>query len=214
MIKIYPSLLSADFSDLKKDIKKVSNADGLHLDIMDGSFVPNISFGFPVLKSIRPITDMFFDTHLMIDNPEKYIPEFAKYSDSVTIHYETTNHLNRAVSMIKENNCLAGVSVNPHTPVSLLEEIIPFIDCVLVMSVNPGFGGQKFIETSYAKIRKLKALKDELNPELEIIVDGGVDTGNIRELFNCGATVFVAGSSVYGSDNPSEKIDILKGMIE
>ena len=172
MVRLLPSLLAADFANLERDIKKIENyADGLHLDIMDGQFVPNISFGIPVLKSLREITNMHFDTHLMIINPENYIENFAEFSNAITVHYEASTHLHRIVNQIKEKGCQAGVSLNPHTPVSVLEEILPELDKVLIMSVNPGFTGQKFIPSILLKVKKLKEMSEKLNPNLEIIVD-------------------------------------------
>lgn len=211
MVKILPSILAADFSNLKKEIKKIeAYVDGFHMDIMDGHFVPNISFGTPILKSLRKITKSHFDTHLMIYNPDLYIEKFAEFSDSITVHYEAVNHLNRTIQLIKKNGCKTGVSLNPHTPVFLLEEILCEIDKVLLMSVNPGFTGQKFLESTYDKVLKLHTMKKDLNPTLEIMVDGGINTDNIKKLYEKGAETFIVGASIFHSKNPIESIDELK----
>lgn len=202
MVKIYPSLLAADFNNLENEISEIEDiVDGLHMDIMDGSFVPNISFGFPILNSVRKISNLNFDTHLMIKNSDSYIDEFSKTSRQLTVHYEAVTHLHRTVSRIKELGCEAGVSLNPHTPVFLLEEILPYLDRVLIMSVNPGFTGQKFIESSYKKIKKLHEMKLKLNPTLDIMVDGGVGENNIAKLYNCGVTSFVVGAGVFHQED-------------
>jgi len=211
MVKIYPSLLSADFFNLEKDIRKIEKkADGLHLDVMDGNFVPNISFGNPIIKSLRSHTSLFFDTHLMIDNPEIFIEDFSKYSDSLTIHYEATNHLDRAINLIKEKGLRAGVSINPHTNVSLLENILNIVDSILIMSVNPGFGGQSFIDYSIDKIKSLKSIINNKNLDVEIQVDGGVSKDNISSLYKAGAKTFISGSAIFKSTNPENEIKIMK----
>jgi len=215
MVKFFPSLLAANFFDLSGDIRKIEKiSDGLHLDVMDGFFVPNISFGFPVIKSVRENTDMFFDTHLMIESPERYIDRFCELSDAVTVHYESTVHLHRAVSMIKEKGCKAGVSLNPSTPVAVLQEILPYLDTVLIMSVNPGFTGQKFIETSVQKVARLAGLCGILDCNVEIMVDGGVNCGNIQKLYNAGATSFVLGAAVFHADDPQTAIQELRKAVE
>ncbi|HNV06251.1 MAG TPA: ribulose-phosphate 3-epimerase [Petrotogaceae bacterium] len=215
MVKFFPSLLAANFFDLSGDIRKIEKiSDGLHLDVMDGFFVPNISFGFPVIKSVRENTDMFFDTHLMIESPERYIDRFCELSDAVTVHYESTVHLHRAVSMIKEKGCKAGVSLNPSTPVAVLQEILPYLDTVLIMSVNPGFTGQKFIETSVQKVARLAGLCGILDCNVEIMVDGGVNSGNIQKLYDAGATSFVLGAAVFHADDPQTAIQELRKAVE
>jgi ribulose-phosphate 3-epimerase len=211
MVKIYPSILSADFFNLEKDLKRVEkNADGLHMDVMDGNFVPNISFGNPIIKAIRNHSEMYFDTHLMIDNPEKYVEEFSKYSDSLTIHYEATNHLDRTINAIKETGTKAGVSINPHTSISLLENILNVVDSVLIMSVNPGFGGQSFINYSIDKIKALKKMIDMKDLNVSIQVDGGVSKDNIKALYDAGATEFISGSAIFKAKDPEEEIKIMK----
>lgn len=211
MVKIYPSILSADFFNLEKDLKRVEkNADGLHMDVMDGNFVPNISFGNPIIKAVKKHTNMYLDTHLMIDNPEKYVDEFSKYSNSLTIHYEATNHLDRTINLIKEKGIKAGVSINPHTSVYLLENILNIVDSVLIMSVNPGFGGQPFIDYSIDKIKDLKLLINKKKLNVNIQVDGGVDKNNIKNLYDAGATEFISGSAIFKSNNPEEEIRIMK----
>ncbi|KLO20792.1 ribulose-phosphate 3-epimerase [Marinitoga sp. 1197] len=211
-MKIYPSILAADFSKLGEHIKSVeNNIDGIHLDIMDGVFVQNISFGSPIVKYVRKITDKYLDTHLMIIEPDRYIEDYAKMGvNGITVHYEAVTHLHRTITKIKELGCDAGVSLNPHTPVLLLEEILPFVDRVLIMSVNPGFTGQKFIPEIFMKIKKLKKLIDEKGLNTVIEVDGGVGLKNIRELYNSGVREFVVGAGVFHQVNPSEAAKRLK----
>jgi len=210
---IAPSLLSADFSKLKDEIEMVNNsaADWLHIDIMDGVFVPNISFGFPVLKYIKKYSRKPLDVHLMIIDPDRYIERFADHgADIITVHYEACNHLHRTIQLIKEKGKKAGVVINPHTSVTLLENIINELDLVLIMSVNPGFGGQKFIPRTYRKIEELKSLIRQNEADTLIEVDGGVDLSKARKLFDAGANVLVAGNTVFSSENPTETISRLK----
>ncbi|MGA1862124.1 ribulose-phosphate 3-epimerase [Deferribacter thermophilus] len=210
---IAPSILSADFSRLGEEIKLVeeAGADWIHIDVMDGRFVPNITIGPVVVKSIRKVTKLPFDVHLMIVEPEKYIEDFVKAgADIITVHAEATNHLHRLVENVKMLGVKAGVSINPATSLSTIEEILPFIDMVLVMSVNPGFGGQKFIETSLQKIRRLKEMINNVGRDILIEVDGGVNDSNAKLLRDAGCDVLVAGSYIFGSDNYKEKIDSLK----
>ncbi|MCG8578887.1 MAG: ribulose-phosphate 3-epimerase [Bacteroidales bacterium] len=212
---IAPSLLAADFSNLKKDIELINNseADWFHLDIMDGVFVPNISFGIPVLESIKPLAKKPFDVHLMITQPERYIETFKNAgADLFNVHYEASTHLHRTVQTVHANNMKAGVTLNPHTPISVLEDIVAELDLVLLMSVNPGFGGQKFIENTYNKVEQLKELILKKNSRALIQVDGGVDNTNAAQLVEKGADVLVAGSYVFKSANPEETIKGLKEL--
>ena len=210
---ISPSILASDFGNLQRDIEMLnrSEADWIHVDVMDGMFVPNISFGFPVLDTAKKHATKPLDVHLMIVEPDRYIERFAKGGASgITVHYEACPHLNRTVNAIKELGCKAGVALNPHTPVSFLEDIIEYLDLVLIMSVNPGFGGQKFIGNTYKKLRELKRLSSELNPQLYIEVDGGVDNSNAQKLTDAGANVLVAGNSVFSASDPLAAIRELK----
>jgi len=212
---ISPSLLAADFMNLKADIDMVNNsdADWFHLDIMDGVFVPNISYGLPLVSQISKIATKPLDVHLMIVDPDRYIEAFKKAgSDILTVHYEACTHLHRTVQNIHSHGMKAGVSLNPHTPISVLEDIIQDIDLVLLMSVNPGFGGQSFIENTYSKIEKLKALIAEKNTELIIEIDGGVNLETGKKLVEAGADALVAGSFVFNSANPTQTIAELKQL--
>lgn len=212
---VSPSLLAADFSNLERDIRMVNNskADWLHLDIMDGVFVPNISFGFPVIESVRKLSAKPMDVHLMIVDPDRYLSRFRDAGAAIlTVQYEACTHLHRTVTEIRELGMKAGVAVNPHTPVSLLKNILPYIDLVLIMTVNPGFGGQKFIAESYNKIRELRSMIDSGGNEILIEVDGGIDTGNAEMLIKSGVNVLVAGNSVFSSDDPADTILRLKTL--
>lgn len=214
-IILAPSLLSADFNHLQKDIDMInhSEADWFHLDIMDGVFVPNISFGFPIVKHVKKLATKPLDVHLMIIQPERYIEEWKDAgADILTVHYEACTHLHRTIQQIKSLGMKAGVSLNPHTSVDLLEDILPELDMVLIMSVNPGFGGQSFIKNSLRKIEKLRLMADITNPQLIIQVDGGIDKNNYREVVKAGANALVAGSAVFGADNPEEMIKLLKSF--
>ncbi|PIR14436.1 MAG: ribulose-phosphate 3-epimerase [Flavobacteriales bacterium CG03_land_8_20_14_0_80_35_15] len=210
---IAPSMLSADFANLKSDIEMLNSsaADWFHLDVMDGVFVPNISFGMPVIKSIKKLATKPLDVHLMIVNPDKFIEDFKKAgADILTVHYEACPHLHRTVQAIKANGMKAGVSLNPHTPVAVLEDSILDLDLVLIMSVNPGFGGQSFIENTYKKIIQLKDLILKSGSKALIEIDGGVNNQNAPKLLAAGADVLVAGSFVFKSLNPTQTIANLK----
>ncbi|MEN8186131.1 MAG: ribulose-phosphate 3-epimerase [Bacteroidota bacterium] len=212
---VAPSMLAADFGNLQRDIEMVNNseADWFHLDIMDGVFVPNISYGMPVISAINKIATKPLDVHLMIVDPDRYINVFKKVgADILTVHYEACNHLHRTVQAIKNEGMQAGVSLNPHTPVSVLEDTISDIDVVLIMSVNPGFGGQSFIENTYKKIKQLRKMIDDAGAKTIIEVDGGVNDKNLGKLKEAGANAFVAGSFVFKSEDPSLTIKNLKNI--
>jgi ribulose-phosphate 3-epimerase len=212
---IAPSILSADFGNLQRDCEMLNSSvcDWYHVDIMDGVFVPNMSFGFPVLKSIQQHATKPLDVHLMIVDPDRYVEEFKNHGAyQISVHYEACTHLHRSIQKIKSLGCKAGVALNPHTSVNLLEDIIADVDLVLVMSVNPGFGGQKFIENTYTKTQQLKDLILRKNSASLIEIDGGVNAGNARKLIDCGADVLVAGNFVFSSTNPVETIAQLKAV--
>lgn len=221
VIKVYmssliaPSILAADFANLKRDIEMVnsSEADWFHIDIMDGVFVPNISFGMPVLEAIKKYANKTIDVHLMIIEPDRYIKKFSDLgSDILTVHYEACTHLHRTIQGIKSENMKAGVALNPHTNISVLDDIINDVDLVCLMSVNPGFGGQSFIENTYNKIKALKDLIKRKGASAKIEIDGGVTSSNAKKLIEYGADVLVAGSYIFKNENPTKTIDELKKL--
>lgn len=216
MVKIAPSILSADFSELGKAIEKLEkgNADMVHIDVMDGSYVPNISFGTPIIKSIRGLTKLPFDVHLMINNPSKYVKEFAEAgADIITLHWEADVHIDRTINLIKSLGIKCGVVLNPATPVDVLKYILPELDMVLLMSVNPGFGGQKYINYITDKIKDLKKMISSQGLSTLIEVDGGIDSKNIKEIVLAGADIVVAGSAVFKENKVEENIKLLRESI-
>ena len=213
MLVLSPSILSADFANLGEGVERAAKAGAeyIHIDVMDGAFVPNISFGMPVIKAIRPLTDKVFDVHLMIEEPVRYIQEFVDAgADMITVHVEACKHLHRTVQVIKSYGIKAGVVLNPATSLSTIEEILPEVDMVLLMSVNPGFGGQKYIDTTTDKIRRLRQMINDRNLNVDIEVDGGVTLDNVDMLIEAGANILVAGSAVYKGSIE----DNVKGFLE
>ena len=213
MIKLAPSILSADFARLLEDVKKVEKAgcEYLHIDVMDGHFVPNITLGPGIVKSLRKDVNMVFDAHLMIENPDNYIKEFADAGcDIIVVHQEACTHLHRTIQNIKSHGIKAGVALNPATPIETIKYVLPDVDMVLLMSVNPGFGGQSYIPVVTEKIKELKALIDEMNLDIDIEVDGGVKPSNIAEVVNAGANVIVAGSAIFNAGNIDEAVKSLR----
>ena len=214
--KVAPSVLAADFAELGSQLRAVSEAgaEWIHLDAMDGAFVPSISFGMPVIKSIRRVTDRVFDVHMMVEEPGRYVEDVKKAgADVITVHAEACKHLDRVISQIKEAGCRAGVALNPATPVSVLAHILDQVDVVLIMTVNPGFGGQKFIPYTIEKVKAVRRLCDERGLTTDIQVDGGISAANVREVLEAGANIFVAGSAVFGTDPAArtrEMVEIFK----
>lgn len=210
-VKLSPSILSADFTRLAEEVKKVEPlSDYIHLDVMDGHFVPNITYGLLIGEAVNRVTNVPIDTHLMIENPEAFVDDFCKISEIVSVHYESTNHLNRLINRIKEHDRKAFVAINPHTIVELLEDIIMDIDGVLVMSVNPGFGGQRFIPNTLNKIRKLDEMRKTMGLTFEIEIDGGINEETFRSVLRAGADILVMGNYVFSSEDPLKALKLIK----
>jgi ribulose-phosphate 3-epimerase len=214
MVNFAPSILSANFSNLKEEVESVKDTKYLHLDIMDGRFVPNITYGPLVIEAIRPYSEQIFDTHLMIVEPEKYIEDFAEAgSDIITVHVEATDHIHRAIQMIKSTGCKAGVSLNPATSLSTIENIIDDLDLILIMSVNPGFGGQKFIPQILDKVKRLNKMIQKSNTETLIEIDGGINFDNVKEIADAGVDIIVSGSAIF-KGNPEENLNKFRKKLE
>jgi ribulose-phosphate 3-epimerase len=216
MVKLAPSILSADFSKLLEQVKEVEAAgvEYLHIDVMDGHFVPNISFGAPILKSLKGKTNLFMDVHLMIENPDQYISEFVDAgADLINVHIEACRHIHRTIQHIKSFGVKAAVALNPGTPLSTIEEILPELDMVLIMSVNPGFGGQSYIESMSDKIRNLKTMIDEKGLKCDIQVDGGIKTDNVKKVVDAGANIIVAGSAIFNTSNIEEAVKAFRAVV-
>jgi len=215
-LKIAPSILSADFSNLSKDIKSVEKeADLIHVDVMDGHFVPNISFGFPIIKALMKITKLPLYVHLMISNPGLYIERFIDEGAAIlSFHYEATCHVDMLINRIKKKNVKAFLAINPHTPVENLRMLLPQLDGVLIMTVNPGFGGQTFIDYCMGKIEVLRNMASEIKPDLDIAVDGGININNVQDVVKAGANVIIMGTEIFGSPNPTETIIKIKERIK
>lgn len=213
MIKLAPSILSADFAKLLEDVKKVEEAgcEYLHIDVMDGHFVPNITLGPGIVKSLRKDVNMIFDTHLMIENPDNYIKDFVDAgSDLIVVHVEACRHLHRTIQNIKSHNVKAGVALNPATSIETIKHVLQDVDMVLIMTVNPGFGGQSFIESMIDKIKELKQIIDEKNLNVDIQVDGGIKPSNIHQVVEAGANIIVAGSAIFNSENIEETVQLMR----
>ena len=213
MIKLAPSILSADFARLLEDVKKVEKAgcEYLHIDVMDGHFVPNITLGPGVIKSLRKDVNMVFDAHLMIENPDNYIKEFVDAGcDIIVVHQEACKHLHRTIQNIKSYNVKVGVALNPATPIETIKHILDYIDMVLIMTVNPGFGGQSFIDNTISKIKELKSIIDSKNLNIDIQVDGGIKPENVQKVVSAGANVIVAGSAIFNSDDIQKTVDLFR----
>jgi len=212
-IEVSPSILAANFANLGAEVKKIESiADYVHIDVMDGHFVPNLTFGLIVAKAVKRITNLPLDSHLMVDNPENLVDEFCEISEIVSVHYEATYHLHRLIQRIKEKDVKAFVALNPHTSVELLQDILMDVDGVLIMSVNPGFGGQKFIPNALNKIRRLNDIKRKTGLTFKIEVDGGINEETFESTLNAGVDILVAGSYVFGSEDPVRAIKTLKGQ--
>ena len=217
MVEIAPSILSADFARLDREIAAVKRggATAVHVDVMDGHFVPNITIGAPVVKSIRGATDLFLDCHLMIEDPDRYTPDFAAAgAQRITIHQEACRHLDRSLRLIRDHNVLPGVAINPATPVRMLDEVFDMVDLVLVMSVNPGFGGQQFLPSSLAKMRQLDRIRSDRGLAFRIEVDGGIDLRNVQDVVRSGCDIVVAGSSIFGDADPGAKVAAMRQAVE
>jgi len=214
MVNFSPSILASDFSKLKEEVESVKSAKYLHLDIMDGRFVPNITYGPLVIEAIRPYSDSIFDTHLMIVEPEKYIKEFAEAgSDIITVHVEATDHIHRTIQMIKSAGCQAGVTLNPATSLTTIENVIDDVDLVLLMSVNPGFGGQKFIPQMIVKVKRLKEMTEKSPTDTLIEIDGGINFDNVKEVVDAGVDIIVSGSTIF-KGNPEENLNKFRRIIK